>query len=259
MKVVSFVAGVSAAVAFSATLVFATESRLVSWGDLVGQEAQTYEDPYLDLSYDQLEKLREISVETRKIGDGGLNGEAKALSAARISDAKELLAEDGIDADWLIAQRWLVAERRKKAANAANPALDGQTVTLAGFAVAAPPDEDGMHIVYLVPERGMCSHMPPPNANQMIRARVTSDWIPSTMHEPVRLTGTLSVAGTKHTFSIVDGVVPMHSSYILDVTEVETAPVFRTQPKVKTEWATSGADGFRVPGQLPNQTKKPEE
>ena len=166
-----------------------------------------------------LENLREIIIETSKIAEGGREYANKALSEDRISDAKELLAEDGIDADWLIEQRWVVAERREKAATTANQNLDGQTVTLAGYAIPAPDDTDGTTIVYLVPERGMCSHMPPPNANQMIRARVSGDWRPRLMHEPVRLTGILSVEETNHSFRIVDGKVPMRASYVLEVSK----------------------------------------
>lgn len=259
MSIVSLVGLVAATLVFFSTLALATESRTVAWVDLLDQSAQTYEDPYLDLNYDQLANLREIIVETAKIEEGGLGGEAKALSEAQIYDAKELLAEDGIDADWLIAQRWIVAERRERAATATNPHLDGQTVTLGGYAIPAPADVDGTTIVYLVPERGMCSHMPPPNANQMIRARVDSDWKPNTMHEPVRMTGNLSVKNTEHVLHLVDGEVPMRASFILDVFSVETIKDLRADPPSTNEWATFMTERLRASGQLPSQTEGTED
>jgi len=255
MSIVSIVYGVATAVVFSTTLACAAETQPVAWADLVDQSAQTFEDPYQDLSYDQLENLRKIIAETRKIENGELSAEANELSDARIFDAKEMLAEDGIDADWLIAQRWLVAERREKAATAANPELDGQIVTLAGYAIPAPIDADGTTVVYLVPERGMCSHMPPPNANQMIRARVNSDWSPSAMHEPVQLTGKLSIEETNHAFRIVDGDVPMRSSYILEVSHTETMQDLMASTPTTNDWAASIADKLRASGELPSQQR----
>jgi len=253
MSIVSIAFRVATALVFSATSVLATENQPVAWDDLIDQSAQTFEDPYRDLTYDQIENLREIIIETARIAEGGLGHADKALSEDRISGAKELLADDGIDADWLIDQRWVVADRREKAATAANPDLDGQTVTLAGFAILAPADADGTTVVYLVPERGMCSHTPPPNANQMIRARVKGDWNPTSMHQPVRLTGKLSVKETRHSFRIVDGEVPMRASYVLDATEVETAPSFGSPPKATNGWAASIAEKLRASGQLPGQ------
>ena len=243
----------SHAVAFTLVMsvaVQASESDPVAWADLVDPSAQIFEDPFRDLSSQQIEALRTIVQNRARLNDPTLSEAQMADSAAKINAALAELAEDRIDADWLIDQRWLVADLREKAAIAANPNLDGQIITLAGFAVSAPPNEDGTTVVYLVPERGMCSHTPPPNANQMIRARVKGDWSPSSMHEPVRLTGTLSVKETRHIFRIVDGEVPMRASYILDVTEVETAPSFGSPPQVTNEWAASIAERLRASGQL---------
>lgn len=250
MSIVSLVGSVVTALVFSATLAFAAEDRSVDWGDLVDPSAQTYEDPYRDLSGQQIEALRTIVQNRAWLNDPTLSEARMADSAAKISAAIEALTEDRIDADWLIDQRWIVADRREKAATAANPNLDGQTVILAGYAIPAPVDADGATVVYLVPERGMCSHTPPPNSNQMIRARVTSGWSPSTIHQPVRLTGTLSIEETNHSFRIVDGNVPMRASFTMDTTEVETAPVFGSPAQATNEWATSIAESVRASEQL---------
>ncbi|MEO9780018.1 MAG: DUF3299 domain-containing protein [Sedimentitalea sp.] len=236
-----------------ATPAGASDSKPIDWADLMDQSAQTFDDPYRDLTYDQIDDLREIVAETSKIEQGGLGGDTNAQSESRIEEARERLAQDGIDADWLVAQRWVVAERREKAATSANSNLDGQTVSLAGFAIPAPADEDGAQVVYLVPARGMCSHMPPPNANQMIRARINSDWRPSMMHEPVRLSGTLSVQETNQSFRVVDGDVQMRSSFVLDVSRVETMQDLRADSEASSEWATSLVKRLRASGQLPIQ------
>ncbi|GAB5512159.1 MAG: hypothetical protein Rhims3KO_35600 [Hyphomicrobiales bacterium] len=222
----------------------------VDWADLLDQAAQTYEDPYLDLAYDQLEDLRTYAVEDARLEDAGLSDEERAISTTTRDAARNRLTAADIDADWLIDQRWVVADRREKAATAINPQMDGETVTLMGFAIPAPPAEDGTSVVYLVPERGMCSHMPPPNPNQMIRARVSGTWSPMRIHEPVRLTGKLQATETQHAFRVVDGNVPMRSSFIMDVQEVETMQDLYSQMPTANAWAENLADALRARGQL---------
>ncbi len=192
----------------------------LSWQDLIDESAQSYEDPFRDLTYDQIDDLRTVLVQRGRLEEAVLPDDARDVAQAKLDEANARLADDGLDADWLIAQRWLVAERRERAATAVNLNLEGKTIAIGGFAIPAPPDADGTRIVYLVPERGMCSHTPPPNPNQMIRARLSGDWSPQMMHEPVRLTGTLMAEETQHLFRIVDGDVPMRASFVMDVAEV---------------------------------------
>lgn len=225
----------------------------IAWEDLIDQAAQDYEDPYLGLEYEQLDDLRIVVQETARLADGALAGADRDASSSKLDAARARLAEDGIDAEWLIEQRWVVAEKREKAATAVNRDVDGETVTLSGFAIPAPPEEDGTRIVYLVPERGMCSHMPPPNPNQMIRARVSGDWVPSMVHEPVRLTGKLSAEDTQHIFRIVDGDVPMRASFVMEVSNVETMKDLYSEVQETNEWAAGLAERLRASGQLPSQ------
>ena len=78
--------------------------------------------------------------------------------------------------------------------------------------IPAPTDADGSVLVYLVPERGMCGYLPPPDPNQMVKARLTDEWRPSFVYEPVRLTGTVSIAPSRNMVHVVDGAVQMRAS-----------------------------------------------
>jgi hypothetical protein len=69
--------------------------------------------------------------------------------------------------------------------------------------------------------------MPPPNPNQMVRARIEGDWTPSANHEPVRLTGRLSISPSEHVVRVVDGPVEMKASFAMDVSNVQTLGDFR--------------------------------
>jgi hypothetical protein len=149
------------------------------------------------------------------------------------------LGEAGIDVDWILSQRWVVAERRERAATAGNTALDGAKLTLAGYAIPAPPAEDGTPVAYLVPERGMCSHMPPPSPNQMVRVRLNGDWTPQYTHEPVQLTGTLSIAPSSHRIRVVDGKMAMRATYRMDAVSAKTLGF--ASPASVSAWARAAA------------------
>lgn len=224
------------------------EQAPVDWSDLVDTRAQTFEDPFADLSYEQLDHLRTIIRATDQLKDAELTGEDRAQAEARLAEAGAAMTQSGLDADWLLSQRWPVAERREAAATAGNPAVDGKIVTIAGFAVPALPDPDGTRIAYLVPEPGACSHMPPPNPNQLVRARLSSGWTPSANHEPVRLTGRLTISPTAHVIQVVDGPVKMNASFAMEVTGVETLADFRAAAGAGTEKGGAENDSAHVHG-----------
>ena len=236
----------------------ALASEPIDWADLIDQSAQTFDDPYRDLSYDDIGTLKTIVVAQKALEKETLTDEKRAELNTSRDDAKLRLLEGGIDADWLIAQRWVVAERREQAAAAGNPIVDGQVVALSGYAIPAPPDVDGTPIAYLVPERGMCSHTPPPNANQMIRVRLTDQWQPSFAHEPVRLTGRITISPTQEVFSIVDGPVQMNATFVMVAGSAQTLAGTSAQPErpETNDWANSIAQKLRASGALP--AKAPE-
>lgn len=223
-----------------------SQTQSIAWADLVDPAAQVFEDPYRDLTYDQLDRLRTLVRARARLDQPTLTQTERFDAEETEKRAAAQLAEEGIDADWLIDQRWEVAERRKTAAVAGNPDVDGAEVVLSGFAIAAPDAEDGTSVVYLVPERGMCSHMPPPNANQMVRARLGSDWQPSYIHEPVRLTGQLRIANSEHAFNVVDGQVQMRASFVMEVDRIETLEDMRTASEGSTEWAKQIAANLKA-------------
>jgi hypothetical protein len=187
----------------------------MDWPGLVDQSVQDYDDPYRDLSQEQLVDFVTVA-RLREKADQGESIDKEQLDLKTAS-----LTEQGIDVDDLIAQRWIVAERRERAAVSGNKAVDGREVVLSGFVIAAPADADGTSTAYLVPERGMCSHMPPPPPNQMVRLRLPDNWRPNAIYQPVRVSGLLSIDPTTRTILVVDGLVPMHATFRMDVSNIE--------------------------------------
>lgn len=219
------------------------EAAALKWVDLIDPEAQSFADPFKELSYEQLDSMRTLARASGVLESASLDTTRRVETQEKIDAIVASLANEGVDALDLLEQRWVVADLRKRAATGGNPNIDGSEVSLAGFAIPGPSDKDGVSVVYLVPQRGMCSHTPPPNPNQMIRARIKSDWQPSVMHEPVRLTGTLNISPSEHTFNVVDGLVPMRATFEMVVTEVETVETSQAlNPLAHSRWAASIAE-----------------
>jgi hypothetical protein len=207
---------------FIASPVNAGELVHMDWSVLIDQSVQDYDDPYRDLSQEQLINLVTVA-QLREKAEQGISIDKEQLSSKTAS-----LIADGIDVDDLIAQRWIVAERRERAAISGNKAIDGREIILSGFVIAAPADADGMSTAYLVPERGMCSHMHPPSPNQMVRLRLPNNWQPKAMYQPVQVSGVLSIDPTTRTVQVVDGPMPMHATFRMDVSNIETSGLSQT-------------------------------
>ncbi|WP_170784733.1 DUF3299 domain-containing protein [Ruegeria lacuscaerulensis] len=222
----------------------ATPDTALDWADLPDPSSQIFEDPYRDLSPEQFDDvLYVVRLRGRLQQNDGSEDERQKWQML-LTETEDALASDGIDVDWLLDQREVVTERRRKAGTNGNPEFDGQTITLAGFAIPAPNDPDGRPVAYLVPERGMCSHMPPPPPNQMIRVRLNGDWTPSYVHEPVRLTGKLTIDPSVQNMIVVDGLMPMNATFQLETERVET---LETEAD-SLEWKQRAADRIRAAG-----------
>lgn len=209
----------------------------LDWSQLIDESAQDYDDPYRELTPEQLTgvvtvaRLREVAERGEFIDEELLSRETAALAAA------------GIDVDGLISQRWTVAERREHAATSGNDAVDGREGWLSGFVIPAPSDGDGRPTAYLVPERGMCSHMPPPPPNQLVLLRVPDDWRPQALYEPVRVSGRLSIEPTTRTVPVVDGMVRMRATFTMDVSDIEALGVPRVDEASQPEPLVATPDG----------------
>ncbi|WP_170410090.1 DUF3299 domain-containing protein [Ruegeria atlantica] len=232
------------ALALAGPAAMAAPGVVLDWSDLPDPSVQIFEDPYRDLKPEQFDDvLLVVRMRSRLQQDVG-SAEERHKWQELLTETEDALGEDGIDIDWLLDQRQTVIDRRTTAATAGNPHIDGQTITLSGFAIPAPEDADGRPVAYLVPERGMCSHMPPPPPNQMIRVRLNGGWTPSYFHEPVRLTGKLTIDPSDQSMMVVDGLMPMRATFLLDADNVETLATRGNGP----EWTQGVVDRLRAAG-----------
>ena len=74
---------------------------------------------------------------------------------------------------------------------------------------------------YLVPQVGMCSHLPPPPPNKLVRVRLLDDPQGQSLYVPVRVSGLLRVEASDATIYILDGEARMFSGWTLYANTVD--------------------------------------
>lgn len=141
----------------------------VSWPELVDAKVQVYEDPYRDLNHEQSQQLAGLLYLKRRLEDPGLSPIEKETLIDKGKDLESQLEAGGVDVNWLLAQRAVVAQRRQKAAIGINESLDHRVIQISGFLFPGEYSEDGQYSAFLLPTRGICMHLPSPPPNQLIR------------------------------------------------------------------------------------------
>lgn len=199
------------------------EPTRIGFPDLPDPAAQNFDDPFRDMGFEMLGELRTFVRLEQRLASGEVPEDARARLEARLEAARDALTLAGHDIEELLAQRWIVAEARKRALLSTNPELHRTAVIITGFLIPAGIDEDGLTVGYLVPEVGMCSHTPPPPPNQLIRVTVDAGSPARSLYTPVTATGLLAPQESNEIIFVLDGEVLMASMWTLDATEVTLA------------------------------------
>ena len=112
----------SVLVAAAAALTLATNSGVaketipVEWSQLPDPSAQEFEDPYRDLAAEQMSDLMSLVRLREELGANKSVGDTRARLETKVAQLEAALQAAGIDVDWLVSQRWVVADRRRQAA-----------------------------------------------------------------------------------------------------------------------------------------------
>ena len=201
----------------------ARAATTVDWEDLKDPAAAAFDDPFAALSIHDLRGLGTILRLRQSLRSEAVTAEERLKIERRLGNEEAKLAAAGIDVDWLLAQRLEIGKKRAAAALAGNPALAGREIAITGYVIPVEgPDGAGVASGYLVPGAGMCSHMPAPDPNQMIRYSLSTDWEAGYVYEPVLLIGTLSLETTRQEITLLDGQIDMLASFQMDVSEVRS-------------------------------------
>jgi len=210
-----FVAAIMAATQATA------EPEAIEFSDLADPFAVAFEDPYAAMGVEMLNELKLLVQSDEKLAGTDLDDETRTRLETRRTAAQEKLEVNGYKVDVLLEQRWDVARKRQNARMAQNPIFDGVEVLIAGYIIPGPKAADGSVYGYLVPQVGMCSHLPPPPPNQLVRVRLRADQQVESLYLPVRVSGLLRVEPSDETIFILDGESRMLSGWTLDAEFVE--------------------------------------
>ena len=180
----------SAALTLTASVGFADQAKEIGWEELAAPTS-VFENPFENLTDQQMQTLARILrldylVETEK------DAEAKVEVAGLRKD----LSKEGIDADFLLAERIRIMTKLENESRMPNTSVVGQTVRMPGYLL--PLELDGNLAVefLLVPTVGACIHTPPPPANQLVLVTAKKPYMMGDLFDPVEVTGTFGTAAT---------------------------------------------------------------
>lgn len=223
----------------------------ITWDALKDPKASRFDDPFTALSGLELRSLGTVLRLRQRLAEEDVAAEARPRIEERLRAEEARLAAAGVRTDWLLAQRLEIGKKRAAAALAGNPALAGKDVSITGYVIPVAGPGGKTTTGYLVPEAGMCSHMPAPDPNQMIRYRLSINWEAGYVYEPVLLTGTLSLKTTRQEITLLDGQVEMLAAFEMAVTNARSLDR-QNEPEPENR-VLKFFRNFKRQGTVPNQ------
>jgi len=196
----------------------AGDMRAINWQDLKPNQAP-FEDPFEELTGAQLVDLSFVARVRHRLANGRLVSEDERQELA---DYERKLAALGVDIDGLLAQRSEITEKRRQAAQAVVPSLDGARVRIAGYVLPIEFEGDKVTEFLLVPYVGACIHVPPPPANQIVHVSIKGGFETSGLFAPVRVDGAMSTGLASQNLRLVDGAADVSVGYRLVANSVES-------------------------------------
>ena len=194
------------------------EVRAITWQDLTPEQVP-FEDPFEELTGAQLVDLGLVARFRRKQTRG-----LRMASEERdeLAATEEKLTAQGIDIDGLLARRAEITEKRRQAAEAVVPALDGANVRIAGYVLPIEFEGDKVTEFLLVPFVGACIHVPPPPAKQIVHVRYEEGFTTRGLFAPVWVHGALATRLSRENLHLVDGAADVSVGYRLVAKSVES-------------------------------------
>ena len=202
----------------NAVAAVATESRDITWDDLVPAEAQ-FDDAFTKLDEDTLYELTLVAGVRDRL-EAGRDVDEKTVANYR--ERVEDLENDGVDVDGLIAMRDQISKERIAKTYLANEALNGKPVRIPGYLLPLEFDGNKVTEFLLVPYVGACIHTPPPPPNQIVHVKTEEAYTTDGgLYTPVWVNGLMKTEQSQSDLSFVDGSSGIPSSYSLEAISVE--------------------------------------
>ena len=192
-------------------------AKELSWPELIPDQP-VFDDPFASLTSDQLYDLSLVA-RVRELEASG--GKVTESDIAERSEATARLSEQGVDVEGLLAKRQEVTAKRRAAAEAVVPGLDGEQVRIPGYLLPLEFDGTATTEFLLVPYVGACIHVPPPPPNQIVHVKFDSGYENPGMFTPVWVEGHLSAEVSSKSLYLVDGTADVGVGYQIAAEAVE--------------------------------------
>lgn len=189
---------------------FAVEARITGWDELA-PKPEAYDNPFAKLTPDQLRGLRKLL----------RHGQGAGAPSEDISAIRETLENQGLDIDWLFAQRKLIMAKREKLMTATNDSIVGATVRIPGYLLPLEFKDQKAVQFLLVPTVGACVHTPPPPPNQMVYVRYPTGFKITGPYSPIWITGRLETDNLSPDIGFIDGRRQVEVGYVMEADAVE--------------------------------------
>jgi hypothetical protein len=204
----------------------ASEAEIVAW-EALQPPPVTEDNPFDRLSDEQRDVMRQIAL-GQLMEERGITPKTASSQSLRALKAK--LQLQGLDADALLAQRKVIAEQRRNAAESGVPDMEGQQVLLTGYLVPVVPDGNPSTEFLLVPWVGACSHTTPAPPNQTVRVHTSQPLILQKAYQAAQVQGSLQLKTQAIDVFAVDGMLRMHAVYAMDASAIAVSPARLTAP-----------------------------
>ena len=104
---------------------------------------------------------------------------------------------------------------------------------IAGFLILAPPTDSGEASAYLLPDRGVCNHLPPPPPNQLVRLLMKNAPETGGSCVPAAVRGTLRAEETRYEVIVIDHSLPMWSAWTLEADDVRAVGPYESDSPIQ--------------------------
>ena len=193
----------------------------IGW-ETLATEGELFNDPFSKCSQQQLRQLSNVLRVRRLISEEKLSDESEdAIEAANIA---RRLKEEGVDINWLMAQRRVIrkvrAQQIEAHAASVTKKFQGQQVTLSGFVVPISANAKRASEFFLVASIDSCRCSAPPST-QVVYVKSSAGIEIDSRMTPLQVTGNLKQRTTRRTFRYPGKALNFEAEYVIEPTRIE--------------------------------------
>ncbi|MDN3651631.1 DUF3299 domain-containing protein [Thalassotalea ponticola] len=195
--------------------------QVITWDTLNAHvERKQLSNPFAEMEIDDIRKMQQIAI-VRDIKSSGEQVDAQTQALA--DTAYKQLVQNGHDVEGLFKAREQIIAQRELEFSSTNPELDNARIQMRGFLLPLEFVGKKVSEFLLVPYVGACIHEPPPAANQIVYAKLTTPIEPPSLglFTPIEVKGVMTSETLSPELSLVDGAKQIPTSYVLNVDDIE--------------------------------------